>query len=89
MTGQGGFCRLERLADPAARGYDFLVRFFSRASGALLVTVRTRDVEQLFCTSEAGGAITYADLTAADPQLVEVSLDDVDKLNRTVRAIIR
>lgn len=89
VTGQGGFCRLERLADPAARGYDFLVRFFSRASGALLVTVRTRDVEQLFCTSEAGGAITYADLTAADPQLVEVSLDDVDKLNRTVRAIIR
>lgn len=89
VTGQGGFCRLERLADPATRGYDFLVRFFSRASGNLLVTVRTRDVEQLFCTSEAGGAVTYADLTAADPQLVEVSLDDVDKLNRTVRAIIR
>jgi hypothetical protein len=53
------------------------------------VTVRTRDVEQVFCTSQAGGAITYADLTVADPQLVEVSLDDVDKLNRTVRAIIR
>lgn len=89
VTGQAGFCRLERVADPIERGFDFLVRFFSRASGSLLVTVRTRDVEQLFCTSEAGGAITYADLTAAEPELVEVSLDDVARLNRTVRAIIR
>ncbi|MEW6272957.1 MAG: hypothetical protein AB1689_27080 [Thermodesulfobacteriota bacterium] len=89
VTGQGGFCRLERVADPLARGFDFLVRFFSRSTGSLLVTVRTRDVEQVFCTSEAGGAITYADLTDADPQLVEVSLDEVERLNRTVRAIIR
>jgi Ca2+-binding RTX toxin-like protein len=89
VTGQGGFCTLERLDDPIGRGFDFLVRFFSRASGNLLVTVRTRDVEQLFCTSQAGGAITFADLTVATPQLVEVSLDEVAKLNRTVRAIIR
>lgn len=89
VTGQGGFCRIDRVADPITRGYDFLVRFFSRASGNLLVTVRTRDVEQLYCTSEAGGAITFADLTQPDPQLVEVSLDDVQKLNPTVRAIIR
>lgn len=89
VTGQGGFCRLERIADPIARGYDFLVRFFSRASGNLLVTVRTRDVEQLFCTSEAGGAITFADLTQPAPQLDEVTLDEVQKLNPTVRAIIR
>lgn len=89
VSGQGGFCRIERPADPIARGYDFLVRFFSRATGNLLVTVRTRDVEQLFCTSEAGGAITFADLTVADPQLVEVSLDDVRKLQPVVHAIIR
>lgn len=89
VTGQGGFCRIERVADPVERGFDFLVRFFSRATGTLLVTVRTRDVEQLFCTSEAGGAITYADLTVAEPQFVEVSLDEVARLNRTVRAIIR
>src|SRR5581483_11311150 len=62
VTGQGGFCRIDRVGDPVERGFDFLVRFFSRASGALLVTIRTRDVEQVFCTSEAGGAITYADL---------------------------
>ena len=89
VTGQGGFCTLEPVADPIGRGIDFLVRFFARASGNLLVTVRTRDVEQVFCTSQAGGAITYADLTAPDPQLVEVSLDEVERLNRTVRAIIR
>jgi hypothetical protein len=89
VTGQGGFCRIEPLADPLGRGFDFLVRFFSRATGNLLVTVRTRDVEQVFCTSEAGGAITFADLTEPDPQLVEVSLDQVEGLNRTVRAIIR
>jgi len=65
------------------------VRFFSRATGNLLVTVRTRNVEQVFCTSEAGGAITYADLTEVDPQLVEVSIDQVEDLNRTVGAIIR
>jgi hypothetical protein len=89
VTGQGGFCTLERVADPIGRGIDFLVRFFSRASGNLLVTVRTRDVEQVFCTSQAGGAVTYADLTASDPQLAEISLDQVEKLNHTVRAIIR
>jgi len=89
VTGQGGFCRIEQVADPVARGFDFLVRFFSRATGNLLVTVRTRNVEQVFCTSEAGGAITYADLTEVDPQLVEVSIDQVEDLNRTVGAIIR
>jgi len=89
VTGQGGFCTIEAVADPLERGVDFLIRFFARSSGNLLVTVRTRDVEQLFCTSQAGGAITYADLTEPDPQLVEVSLDEVEALNRTVRAIIR
>lgn len=89
VTGQGGFCTLERLADPLGRGFDFLVRFFVRATGNLAVTIRTRDVEQVFCTSEQGGAITYADLTEDDPQFVEVSLDEVKRLNRTVAAIIR
>src|SRR5690606_3932112 len=75
VTGHGGFCELEAVADPQTRGYEFLVRFFSRSPGNLLVTVRTHDVEQVFCTSEAGGAITYADLTVDDPAFVEVSLD--------------
>jgi hypothetical protein len=88
VSGQGGFCTLEKVTDPSL-GYEYLARFFVRATGTLAVTVRLVDVEQLFCTSEAGGAITYANLRDHDPQLVEVSLDQVEHLNRTVREIIR
>jgi hypothetical protein len=88
-TNQGGFCEIEAVADPAARGFEFLVRFFRRSDGVLLVTVRTRDVEQVYCTSEAGGAITFADLTAPSPAFVEVSLDEIEGLNATVAKIIR
>jgi hypothetical protein len=89
VSGQGGFCTLERVADPEARGFEFLVRFFVRATGNLAVTIRTRDVEQVFCTTEEGGGITFADLTAAAPAFVEVSLADVARLNGTVAQIIR
>ena len=88
VSGQGGFCVIERV-DDAGLGYDFLVRFVSRASGALLVTVRTREVEEVFCTSQAGGQITYADLTQANPQLAVVSLSQVLQINGTVGRIIR
>jgi hypothetical protein len=63
VTGQGGFCTLDDVRGQGS-GYEFLVRFFARATGNLLVTVRTAEVEQVFCTSQAGGAITFADLTA-------------------------
>src|SRR5690606_18669577 len=89
VTGQGGFCTLERVDDPGRRGYDFLVRFFSRATGNLLVTVRTRDVEQVFCTSEAGGTIVVADLTDANPTFEEIALADVAGLNPIVAQSIR
>src|SRR5262249_16363859 len=80
VTGQGGFCTLEKVTDPSL-GYDYLARFFVRATGALAVTVRLVDVEQVFCTSQAGGAVTYENLRDANPQFVEVSLDQVDDLN--------
>ena len=86
VTGQPGFCTLERSADPS---YQFLVRFFVRATGALAVTVRLVGVEQLFCTSQAGGQITYADLTVANPQLTVVRLQEVEQLNAVVGRIIR
>jgi hypothetical protein len=89
VTGQGGFCRLERVDDPGSRGFEFLVRFFVRATGNLAVTVRTRDVEQVFCTTEAGGNATFADLAAADPAFVPVTLGEVAELNKTVAKIIR
>lgn len=87
VTGQGGFCRLETA--PEGSGYDFLVRFFARATGNLAVTVRTRDVEQVFCTSEPGGAITYADLTGPSPAFTIVTHAEVVALNPTVGHMIR
>jgi hypothetical protein len=88
LTGQGGFCTLERVTDPDF-GYEFLVRFFLRATGRLAVTLRTSKVEQVFCTSEAGRAITFADLTRPDPEFVEITPDEARALNATVAKIIR
>jgi hypothetical protein len=88
VTGQGGFCTLERVQDQSF-GYQFLIRFFLRATGNLAVTLRTVDVEQVYCTSQAGREITFADLTAADPEFVVVSLDEVKKINPTVGQIVR
>ena len=65
------------------------MRFFSKANGNLLVTVRTRDVEQVFCTAEDAAAITFADLTRPDPAFVEIALDDVADVNADVAAMIR
>ena len=88
VSGQGGFCAIERVDDPAL-GFEFLVRFVSRATGNLLVTVRVREVEEVFCTSQLGGQITYADLTQANPQLAVISLSQVLQINNTVGRIIR
>ena len=89
VSGQGGFCTLEAVAKPDERGFEFLVRFFSKASGALLVTVRVRDVEQVFCTAENSAAITFADLTAPKPDFAEVALEAVRDLNPDVALMIR
>lgn len=90
-SGQNGFCTLERVPEDSSLGYAFLVRFFTKAAGnALLVTVRVaNDVEQVFCTSQAATTITFADLTEANPQFVQVSQDEVKQLNRLVGQIIR
>ena len=87
VSGQGGFCTVE--AAPEGSGYDFLVKFFARATGNLAVTVRTREVEQLFCTSVAGGNITFADLTQPVPAQNIVTLDEVVQLNAVVGQMIR
>ena len=87
VSGQGGFCTVQ--SAPSGSGWDFLVRFFARATGNLAVTVRTRDVEQVFCTSVAGGAITFADLTQSDPAFVIISQDQVETLNQTVGSMVR
>ena len=89
VTGQGGFCTLQAVQDPAARGFQFLVRFFSKANGNLLVTVRTRDVEQVFCTAQNAAAVTFADLTKPAPEFVDIALDAVRDLNADVARMIR
>ena len=89
VSGQGGFCTVEAVEDPVARGFDFLVRFFSKATGNLAVTVRTRDVEQVFCTAQDAAAITFADLTGPKPDFEIVPLDVVGELNADVARMIR
>jgi Ca2+-binding RTX toxin-like protein len=86
VSGQGGFCTIEQSADPS---FNFLVRFFVRATGALAVTLRTHGVERLLCTSQAGGQITFADLTAANPVQIIVTRDQVLAADPVVGAIIR
>lgn len=88
VTGMNGFCTVERVSDPSL-GYEFLVRFFVRTTGNLAVTIRLVETEQVFCASQAGGQITFADLTQANPQFVPVTLADVQLVNPTVARIIR
>ena len=87
VSGQGGFCTVERAPDSS--GYEFLEKFFVRATGTLAVTVRVRQVEQVFCTSVAGGAIAFANLKQDSPSFFIVSQDQVESLNRTVGFMIR
>jgi hypothetical protein len=89
VSGQGGFCTLEAVTNPAEFGFQWLVRFFVRSTGALAVTIRLVDVEQVFCTSAEGGQITFADLTQPAPAFVVVTLEQVQQLNPTVGLIIR
>jgi hypothetical protein len=86
VSGLANFCTIENSPSP---GYDFLVRFRSSATGNIIVTVRVKDVEQVFCTSQAGAAIAYADLTHPWPAFSVVSQSEVVALNRIVGAMIR
>jgi hypothetical protein len=67
-------------------GYDYLLRFRG-AAGNIIVTVRLREVEQIFCPSGAG--IAFADLTLPSPAFVNVSQQQVQTLNPLVAAMIR
>ena len=86
VSGLGNFCTVETSPSP---GYQYLVRFRSTATGNIIVTVRVKDVEQVFCTSQGGGAIAFADLTVASPAFDVVSLTDVQTVNPLVGRMIR
>ena len=83
VSGQPNFCTIEASPLP---GYDHLIRFRGQA-GNLVVTVRVRDVEQVFCSQDGG--ITFADLTQPTPAFVNVSQDQVLALNPLVGVMIR
>jgi Ca2+-binding RTX toxin-like protein len=85
VSGLGNSCTIE--PSPIA-GYQYLVRFRS-AAGNILATVRVKDVEQVFCTNQGGGAIAFADLTAALPVFQVVTLPETAILNPIVGAMIR
>jgi hypothetical protein len=87
VKGSPGFCRLSPA--PQQSKFDYLALFFVRETGDLAVTIRLADVEQVFCTSRAGGQTTYANLTLANPRFVNVTDKRVTDLNRTVARIIR
>jgi RTX calcium-binding nonapeptide repeat (4 copies) len=83
VSGLTNFCTVE--ASPS-RGYTHLVRFRS-AAGNILATVRVREVEQVFCSQNAG--IAFADLSQSAAGFVPVSPQDVQALNPLVGAMIR
>ena len=86
VSGLANFCTLEASPSP---GYEYLVRFRGRAAGNIIVTVRVRDVEQVFCTSADGGSIAFADLTAPSPAFGVITQPEVVTLNPLVGAMIR
>jgi RTX calcium-binding nonapeptide repeat (4 copies) len=85
VSGQVQHCTVERSPLP---GYDHLVRFRG-PTGNIIVTVRVADVEQVFCSSEEGAGIAFADLTLPSPAFVDVSQGEVETLNPLVAAMIR
>ena len=86
VSGLGNFCTVEPSPSP---GYEQLVRFRSAATTNIIVTVRVKDVEQVFCTDQSGGSIAFADLTIPLPAFVPVTQQDVATLNPLVGAMIR
>jgi hypothetical protein len=86
VSGLANFCTLEVSPSPA---YQYLVRFRSKATNNIIVTVRVKDVEQVFCTSQDGGSIEFADLTIPTLTFRVVTRPEVEFLNRLVGAMIR
>jgi hypothetical protein len=85
VSGLSQHCTVER---GGSTRFDYLVRFRG-AAGNIIVTVRVSEVEQVFCPSEGGAGIAFADLTLASPVFLDVSQDEVEILNPLVGAMVR
>jgi Ca2+-binding RTX toxin-like protein len=86
VSGLANFCTVEPSPSP---GYEHLVRFRSAATTNIIVTVRVKEVEQIFCTGQGGASIAFADLTLPAPAFVAVTSQEVATLNPLVGAMIR
>lgn len=84
VSGLANFCTIEPSPLP---GFEFLIRFRGAAAANIIVTIRTSEVEQAFCSH--GGQIAFADLTASAPVFVVVSPQEVESLNALVAQMIR
>jgi hypothetical protein len=78
-------CSLER--SPLS-GFDYLLRFRGPTNN-IIVTVRLRGVEQVFCPRGGGSGIAFADLTEASPAFVDIVQGQVEAVNPLVGAMIR
>src|SRR5262245_16262851 len=85
VSSQPQHCTVEASPLP---GYDHLVRFRG-PTGNIIVTVRVKDVEQVFCSSKDGAGIAFADLTVPSPTFADVLQSEVEALNPLVAAMIR
>jgi Ca2+-binding RTX toxin-like protein len=87
VSGQGNvFCTVEASPLPS---YQHLVRFRSAATNNIIVTLRVKDVEQVFCTNQSGASIAFADLTDPSPAFNVVTPQEVETLNLLVATMIR
>ena len=66
-----GLCEI--VAAPPGLGYEFLVRFFGAPGGNLLVTIRTKGVEQVICptTGTDGATLTSLGKAGSGPVVTE------------------
>ena len=85
VSGLPQHCTVEASPLP---GYDYLVRFRGPTEN-IIVTMRVKGVEQVFCSSKDGAGIAFADLTLPSPVFVDVSQPEVETLNPLVAAMIR
>ena len=84
VSGLNNVCTIEASPVP---DYDYLVRFRGAAAGNIIVTVRIKDVEQVFCTQD--GQIGFADVRGGSLEFVPISQQVVGFVNPVVAAMIR
>jgi hypothetical protein len=88
LLGAPGFCTIDAASQDS--GYEWLVRFVRRSDNVLLVTVRVRGVEQVFCSSKAGNGAEWADLTTySGGDLRPITLERIREINPLVGEIVR